>query len=113
MKRAYRCHVSTLSCELDDPQSSSPFSRPRSPQRGFLLDPRTFPGFPYLGKVDRGGNGMRIMTVQLIETPRDSLMSIAEKELIAFERRERELRRQEKLERAQQLFPALARELQS
>jgi hypothetical protein len=56
---------------------------------------------------------MRIMTVQLIETPRDSLMSIAEKELIAFERRERELRRQEKLERAQQLFPALARELQS
>jgi len=55
---------------------------------------------------------MRIMTGQLIET-RDALLSVAEQELIAFERRERELRKQERLERAEQKFPALVRELQS
>ena len=48
------------------------------------------------------------MTRQLIETPRDDFMTAAEKELIAFERKERELCRQEKLERAEQLkMPAL------
>jgi hypothetical protein len=53
------------------------------------------------------------MTGQLIELPRDSLLSIVEKELIAFERQERELRKQERLERALQKFPALVKELHS
>ena len=62
--------------------------------------------------VARGNNGMRIMTGQLIEARRDALLSVAEKELIAFERRERELRKQERLERAKLKFPALMEELQ-
>jgi len=57
-------------------------------------------------------NGMRIMTGQLIESLRDDFMLVAEKELISFERKERELRRQEKLERAKEKFPALLKELQ-
>ena len=61
----------------------------------------------------RGDNGMRIMTGRLIETARDDVLSVAEKELIAFERRERELRKQERLERAEQKFPTLIKELQS
>jgi hypothetical protein len=53
------------------------------------------------------------MTGRLVESPRDDFMSVAEKELIAFERRERELRKQERKERAQQLkLPVLERELQ-
>ena len=61
----------------------------------------------------RGDNGVRIMTGRPIEISRD-FMSVAEKELIAFEQRERELRKQERKERAQQLkLPALERELQS
>jgi hypothetical protein len=40
-------------------------------------------------------------------------MSAVERELIAFERKERELRKQERLERAAQKFPALVKELQS
>jgi len=56
---------------------------------------------------------MRIMTGRLIETARDDVLSVAEKELIAFERRERELRKQERLERAEQKFPTLIKELQS
>ena len=53
------------------------------------------------------------MTVQLIETPRDAFMSLAEKELVAFERKERELRKLERLERAKEKFPTLVKELQS
>jgi len=56
---------------------------------------------------------MRNMTGQLAETPRDDFMLVAEKELVAFERQERELRRQERLERAAQKFPALLKELHS
>ena len=56
---------------------------------------------------------MRIMTGQLIEMPRDDFMLVAEKELVAFERKERELRRQERQERAEQKFPTLAKELRS
>jgi hypothetical protein len=48
-------------------------------------------------------NGMRIMTGQLIETPRDDFMVDAKRELITFERREREFLKQEKLERAKQM----------
>ena len=55
---------------------------------------------------------MRIMTGQLIESSRDDFMFVAEKELNSFERKERELRRQEKLERAKEKFPALIKELQ-
>ena len=54
---------------------------------------------------------MRNMTGRLVETRRGDFMSAAEKELVAFELKERELRRQERLERAEQLFPALAKEL--
>jgi hypothetical protein len=53
------------------------------------------------------------MADELTESQRDSLMSAVEKELIAFERKERELRKQERLERAAQKFPALMKELQS
>jgi len=54
------------------------------------------------------------MTGQLIETsPCDDFMVDAERELIAFERRERELRKQERLERAKEKFPTLIKELQS
>jgi hypothetical protein len=53
------------------------------------------------------------MAEQSTETQRDSLMSAVERELIAFERREREFRKQERLERAAQKFPALMKELQS
>jgi hypothetical protein len=56
---------------------------------------------------------MRIMTGQLIETRRDAFLSVAEKELIAFERKERELCRQERRERLEQKFPNLIIELQS
>jgi hypothetical protein len=66
-----------------------------------------------LRKVAWGDNGMRIMTGQLIETQRDALLSVAEKELIAFERKERELRREERRERLEQKFPNLLKELQS
>ena len=43
------------------------------------------------------------MTGQLVESPRDSFMEAAQREMIAFERKERELCKQEKLERAEQL----------
>ena len=59
----------------------------------------------------RGDNGVRIMTGRPIEIARD-FMSVAEKELIAFEQRERELRKQERKERAQQLkLPTLGADL--
>jgi hypothetical protein len=53
----------------------------------------------WLGDED----GVRNITGQLVETPRDSFMEAAEKELIAFERKEREFRRKEKQGRAEQL----------
>lgn len=72
-----------------------------------------FSGFHSFGMVARVNNGMRIMTGQLIEPPREYFMLVAEKELIAFERKERELRRQERRERVEQKFPNLLKELQS
>jgi len=52
------------------------------------------------------------MTGELVETPRDDWWR--RKNLIAFERRERQLRKQERKERAQQLrLPVLEQELQS
>jgi hypothetical protein len=61
-----------------------------------------------LGKLARDKDGVRNMTGHLVETPRDSFMEAAQKELIAFERREREFRKREKQERAEQLqMPAL------
>lgn len=53
------------------------------------------------------------MTEQLIEIPRDAFMVVAERELIEFERRERELSKQERLERAKEMFPTLVNQLQS
>ena len=61
----------------------------------------------------RVDNGMRIMTGQLIETVREEFMLVAEKQLIAFELKERELRKQERRERIEQKFPNLLKELQS
>jgi hypothetical protein len=59
-------------------------------------------------------NGVRNMTGKLVEKPRDDFMLVAEKELIAFERRERDFRKQERKERAEQLkLPVLERELQN
>jgi len=56
---------------------------------------------------------MRNMTGRLIETPRDDFLQVAERELIAFELKERELRRQERLDRVKEKFPALINVLQS
>jgi hypothetical protein len=54
------------------------------------------------------------MTGQLIETPHDRFMEAAQREMIAFERKEREFRKKEKQERAEQLdMPALRTELNS
>ena len=61
-----------------------------------------------------GENGVRIMTERFVESLHDDFMVLAEKEMAAFERRERELRNQERKERAEQLkLPVLVRELQS
>ena len=58
--------------------------------------------------------GLRNMTGQLVETPRDNFMDAAEREFVAFERKERELRKQERQERARQLqMPALEQALHS
>jgi hypothetical protein len=75
-------------------------------------------GEPFLGSIvpvlwHGVGNWMRIMTGQLIETPRDDFMVDAERELVAFERWERELRKQDRLERAKEKFPTSLREVQS
>jgi hypothetical protein len=52
------------------------------------------------------------MTEQFIETPRDSFMEAAHREMIEFERKEREFRKRDKQERAEQLgMPALKKEL--
>jgi hypothetical protein len=73
-----------------------------------------FRSFSDASRVAWGDNGVRTMTGRLVESPRDDFMSVAEKELIAFERRERELRKQERRERAEQLkLPVLERELQN
>ena len=54
------------------------------------------------------------MTGQLVETPRDSFMEAAQKELIAFERKEREFRKKVRQERAEELhMPALNKVLYS
>ena len=47
--------------------------------------------------------GLRDTAGQSVKTPRESFIEAAQKEMIAFERKERELRRQEKQERAEQL----------
>ena len=43
------------------------------------------------------------MTGQWVETPRESFMEAAQREMVAFERKEREFRKQERQERADQL----------
>lgn len=54
------------------------------------------------------------MTGQLIETARESFMEAAQREMIAFERQEREFRKRERQERAEQLdMPSLKKELHS
>ena len=48
---------------------------------------------------------------ELTEAPRESFMEAAQREMIAFERKEREFRRQEKFERADLLaMPALKKD---
>jgi hypothetical protein len=82
------------------------------PRGQAILLPRTFPGFHKLATLGSGQDGVRNMTGQLIETPRDSFMEAAQREMIAFERKEREFRKREKQERAEQLdMPALKNEL--
>lgn len=54
------------------------------------------------------------MTGQLIETPRESFKEAAQREMLAFERKEREFRKRDKQELAQQLdTPALKAQLLS
>ena len=81
-------------------------------QNGIRLQLFRVPLFWYGGWLGVD-NGMRIMTGELIEPPREYFMLVAEKELIAFERKERELRKQERRERVEQKFPNLLKELQS
>ena len=53
------------------------------------------------------------MTGQPVVSPREGFMEAAQREMIAFELKERELRKQEKQERAEQLhLPVLKKELQ-
>ena len=56
-----------------------------------------------LQRATRGQRRVCIMTGQSVKSPRESFMEAAQKEMIAFERKERELRKQEKQERAEQL----------
>ena len=59
-------------------------------------------------------DGVRNMTrqIQFAGTPRESFLEAAQKELIAFERREREFSKKERQERAAELhFAALENEL--
>ena len=57
---------------------------------------------------------MSNMVEQSVETQRDCFMEAAQREMIAFERREREFCRQVKRERAEELhMPRLKRELHS
>lgn len=59
-------------------------------------------------------DGVRNMTGQLLKTSRDNFMEAAQRELMAFERKEREFRKQEKQERAKELdMPDLRGELHS
>jgi len=54
------------------------------------------------------------MTGQLVETRHDDFMEAAQRELIAFERREREFRKRVKHERAEELdMPAFGKEFHS
>ncbi|MBA7468162.1 MAG: hypothetical protein DI543_16260 [Bradyrhizobium icense] len=48
-------------------------------------------------------SGVRNMNGQLIETPRESFMDAAQKEMVAFERSEREFRKRAREERAEEL----------
>lgn len=58
--------------------------------------------------------GCVTMTGQSIETPRESFKEAAQREMLAFERKEREFRKRDKQERAQQLdIPALKAQLLS
>ena len=54
------------------------------------------------------------MTGQLLKTSRHNFMEAAQRELMAFEQKEREFRKQEKQERAKELdMPDLSGELHS
>ena len=59
-------------------------------------------------------DGVRNMTGQLLKTSRDNFMEAAQRELMAFEQKEREFRKQDKQERAKELdMPDLRGELHS
>lgn len=59
-------------------------------------------------------DGVRNMTGQLLKTSRHNFMEAAQRELMAFEQKEREFRKQEKQERAKELdMPDLRGELHS
>lgn len=64
---------------------------------------RVFPGFPELDKDawDDTGIAMTAHTQQI--TPRERFLQAAQKELVNFERREIEFRKQEREERAAEL----------
>lgn len=53
------------------------------------------------------------MNGQLFEAQHEAFMLLAEKEMLAFERQERELRQQERLERVKLKFPGLLKALDS
>jgi hypothetical protein len=74
----------------------------------------TFPGFHGLDMLELPEKIGAYMTGQLIGTPRDNFMDAAQREMIAFEQKEREFRQREKQERADQLdMPALKSGLHS
>ena len=62
----------------------------------------------------RDHDGVVYMTGQLLKTSRDNFMEAAQRELLAFELKEREFRKQEKQERAKELdIPALKSDFHS
>jgi hypothetical protein len=73
--------------------------------RSVILRSPTFAGFQYLDSIGPGNRWGGVMTehTQLAMTPRDRFLEAAQKELAAFERREREFSKKERQERAVEL----------
>ena len=74
---------------------------------------RTFPRFPHFDRLGPVHDGVKMTKhAELAVTPRDRFLEAAQKELIEFERREREFSKKDRKERAAELsIPAAGFEL--
>ena len=78
------------------------------------LTETNLPTSPVSRYYDNGWDGVMAKHTQLAITPRDRFLEAAQRELTAFEEREREFSRKEKKERAEELqLPVLKREILS